>query len=194
MISWWRHQTETFTALLVICAGNSPVPGEFPAQRPVTRSFDVFFDLHQNKRLSKQSWGWWFETLWRHCNVSRVMVHFIKGYSLHLSVMISFRTLKLSLFGIFRTINNMPADSLFSCVPRTSAVIPVFLKSTFYLSNALKCRHTIKCISLTHSSLADASNSKISILTDNFRQFISRIFCYIKLGWILIISCQRWLR
>ena len=43
-----------------------------PAQRPVTRSFDVFFDLCLNKRLSKQSWGWWFETpsrpLWRHYN------------------------------------------------------------------------------------------------------------------------------
>ena len=36
--------------------------GEFPAQRPVTRSFDVFFDLRLNKRLSKQSRGWWFET------------------------------------------------------------------------------------------------------------------------------------
>ena len=70
--SWWRHQMETFSALLAICAGNSPVPGEFPAQRPVTRSFDVFFDLRLNKRLSKQSWGRWFETLslWRHCNVS----------------------------------------------------------------------------------------------------------------------------
>ena len=48
-------------------------PGEFPAQRSVTRSFDVFFDLSLNKRLSKQSRGWWFETqshpLWRHCNV-----------------------------------------------------------------------------------------------------------------------------
>ena len=42
---------ETFSALLAICAGKSPVPGEFPAQRPVTRSFDVFFDLHLNKRL-----------------------------------------------------------------------------------------------------------------------------------------------
>ena len=64
---------ETFSALLVICAGNSPVIGEFPAQRPVTRSFDVFFDLRLSKRLSKQSWGWGFETpsnpLWRHCNV-----------------------------------------------------------------------------------------------------------------------------
>ena len=48
-------------------------PGEFPAQRPVTRSFDVFFDLRLNKRLSKQPRGWWFETppcsLWRQRNV-----------------------------------------------------------------------------------------------------------------------------
>ena len=48
-------------------------PRWIPAQRPVTRSFDVFFELRLNKRLSKQSWGWWFETLppplWRHCNV-----------------------------------------------------------------------------------------------------------------------------
>ena len=70
--TWWRHQMETFSALLARCAGNSPVPGEFPTQRPVTRSFDVFFDLRLNKRLSKQPWGWWFETpswsLWRHCN------------------------------------------------------------------------------------------------------------------------------
>ena len=36
---WWRHQMEAFSALLAICAGNSPVPGEFPTQRPVTRSF-----------------------------------------------------------------------------------------------------------------------------------------------------------
>ena len=72
-MSWWRHQMEIFSALLAICAGNSPVPGEFPAQRRVTRSFDVFFDLRPNKGLNKQSWGWWFETpscsLWRHCNV-----------------------------------------------------------------------------------------------------------------------------
>ena len=44
-------------------------PGEFPTQRPVTRSFDGFIDLRPNKRLSKHWWGWWFETpLWRHCN------------------------------------------------------------------------------------------------------------------------------
>ena len=43
LLTWWRHQMETFSALLALCAGNSPVSGEFPAQRPVTRSFDVFF-------------------------------------------------------------------------------------------------------------------------------------------------------
>ena len=70
---------ETFSALLAICAGNSPVPGEFLAQRPVTRSFGAFFDLHPNKRMSKQWWGWWFETpsfpLWRHRNEKTLEVH-----------------------------------------------------------------------------------------------------------------------
>ena len=55
-------------------------PGEFPTQRPVTRSFDVLFDLRLNKRLSKQSWGWWFETqscsLWRHCNETAFPISF----------------------------------------------------------------------------------------------------------------------
>ena len=63
---------ETFSVLLARYAGNSPVTGEFPAHRPVARSFDIFFDLCLNKRLIKQSLGWWFETpsrpLWRHCN------------------------------------------------------------------------------------------------------------------------------
>ena len=63
---------ETFPALLALCAGNSPVAGEFPSQRPVTRGFDVFFDLRLKKRLSTQAWRWWFEapsrSLWRQCN------------------------------------------------------------------------------------------------------------------------------
>ena len=70
--TWWRHQMEIFSALLVLCEGNSPVTGEFPSQRPVTRSFDAFFDLLLNKQLSKQSRCRWFETpsrsLWHHCN------------------------------------------------------------------------------------------------------------------------------
>ena len=72
IIIMMTSSNETFSASLALCAGNSPVPGEFPSQRPVTRSFDVFFDLCLNKRLSKQSWGWWFEmpsrSLWCHCN------------------------------------------------------------------------------------------------------------------------------
>ena len=70
--TWWRHQMETISALLALCKGNSPVTGEFPSQRPMMRKFDIFYDLRLNKRLSKQSWGWWFDTpshpLWRHCN------------------------------------------------------------------------------------------------------------------------------
>ena len=74
---WMSHddviKSKHFFVLLALCAGNSPVTGEFSAQRPVTRSFDIFFGLRLNKRLSKHSWGWWFETpshsLWRHCNV-----------------------------------------------------------------------------------------------------------------------------
>ena len=48
-ITWWCHPMDTFSALLAICAGNSQVPGEFPTERPVTRSFDIFFDLRPNK-------------------------------------------------------------------------------------------------------------------------------------------------
>ena len=51
--SWWRHQMETLSALLALCAGNSLVTGgEFLLQRPVMRSFDVFFHLRLNKRLA----------------------------------------------------------------------------------------------------------------------------------------------
>ena len=50
------------SALLALCARNSPVTGQFPSQRPMTLSFYVFFDLHLNKRLSKQSRRRWYQT------------------------------------------------------------------------------------------------------------------------------------
>ena len=80
LITWWRHQMETFSALLAICAGNSPVPGEFPSQRPGTRSFDVFLRLRLNKRLSKQSIvrlviSDAIAPLWRHRNDMRHIGH-----------------------------------------------------------------------------------------------------------------------
>ena len=101
---WWRHQMEAFSALLAICAGNSPVNGESTAQRPVTRSFDVFFDLRLNKRLSKQSWGWWFETLsrplWRHCNALVPMYCTFKKkcHLIHYTVHSQYDILKLCRF------------------------------------------------------------------------------------------------
>ena len=70
--TWWRHQVEIFCASLALCAGNSQVTGEFPSQKPVTRSFDCVFDLRLSKRLGKQWRCRWFETpsrsLRRHCN------------------------------------------------------------------------------------------------------------------------------
>ena len=81
--------TSSFCALLAICAGSSPVPGEFPAQRPVTRSFDVSFDL---RFKNKQSWCWWFDTpscsLWRHCNGTSVYIEIVqlKGVTLNMNL------------------------------------------------------------------------------------------------------------
>ena len=77
----WNHFRVT------ICAGNSPVIGELPAQRPVTRSFDVFICAWINAWVNKQSRGWWFETpsrpLRRHCNVLVVscdpLTHTLQG-------------------------------------------------------------------------------------------------------------------
>ena len=70
--SWWRHQMETVFALLASCEGNPSVSVGFPSQRPVTRSFDVFFYLRLSKWFSKQSRCRSFETpwrsLWRRCN------------------------------------------------------------------------------------------------------------------------------
>ena len=59
---WWIHQMETYSALPALCEGNPTVTGGFSSQRTVTRSFDVFFDLRLNKRLSKQS-----RRVERHC-------------------------------------------------------------------------------------------------------------------------------
>ena len=62
--------------MLALCTWNSPVTDEVPAQMPVTRSFDVFFDLRLTKRLNNQSRSRWFGTpsgsLWRHCNVANL--------------------------------------------------------------------------------------------------------------------------
>ena len=123
--SWWCHQLETFSALLAICAGNSPVPSEFPAQRPVTRNFDVFFDLRPNKLLSKQSWGWWFETpslpLWPHPNVNKILYH-IEPYDVE--ARISENQIKI-----------MPPDDLAPYVTRPSAAIVLPIQENMHLAS-----------------------------------------------------------
>ena len=117
---------ETFSALLVICAGNSPALGEFLAQRPVTRSFDVYFDLHPNKRLSKQWWGWWFETqswpLWRHCNEKGpVVTDTLESVSIwrrhHLKIPLQERPVKMCTKRVFMWADCTlwPKEYAFSC-------------------------------------------------------------------------------
>ena len=67
----WKHYPRYWSFVRRI--HRSPVNSP---NRPVTRSFDVFVDLRPNKRLSKQWWGWWFETpsrqSWHHCDWHRV--------------------------------------------------------------------------------------------------------------------------
>ena len=79
---------ETFSAMLAICARNSPVAGEFPAQRPVIEA--LMFSFICATRLSKQSWGWWFEIpfcpLWRHCNVLAMITQFSDAYSTDINI------------------------------------------------------------------------------------------------------------
>ena len=76
---------ETFSALLALCPGNSPVTGEFPSQMPVTRSFDAFFDVRLNKGLSRQLRCWWFEkssrSLWRQGNECYVHTKWIYSFT-----------------------------------------------------------------------------------------------------------------
>ena len=74
MIIWILSHIETYQEIVKLfmmtssdgiifrVTGHFSVAGGFPSQRQVTRSFDVFFDLRMNKRLSKQSRRRWFKT------------------------------------------------------------------------------------------------------------------------------------
>ena len=90
---WWHGMITSLNGNIFcvsghLCAGNFPITGKFPLQRPGTRGFDIFFDLRLNKRLSKQSRPLWFETpslsVWRHCMWCRI----IKTLSFHGDAMI----------------------------------------------------------------------------------------------------------
>ena len=156
---------ETFSALLAICAGNSTDPGEFPTQRPVTRSFDVYFDLRPNKRLSKQSWGWWFETpshpFWRHRNGISLWKHGNMKKHLHFE---SFIVIKIrrqhKMFIIENNELFIPHRQYFSCrwcgdernqVNSSHAIVLVFMDSPTLRTKRfnpqgkkLNCRNKLK--------------------------------------------------
>ena len=120
MNTWWRHQMETFSALLAICGGNSPVTGEFPTQRSLTRTFHVFFDLRLNKRLSKQSWGWLFDA------IAPIMTSLC--WQSHLDVMNKQNLVHLhasSIWHGWNFLNKMVWDDTIRCIyflPRTESI------------------------------------------------------------------------
>ena len=124
---------EAFSALLVLCVGNSPVTGEFPTQRSVTLSFDVFFDQRLNKRLSKQSRDWWFETpsrsLWRHCNVDAEK----GGSTLRVWLQMAFLRVVMNYFDPFST-----TPSKYKHIKKFSVVISSLV---FYVYSSYPKKH-----------------------------------------------------
>ena len=73
--TWWRHQMEAFPRHWPFVRGIHRSPVNSPHKGQWRGALMLYFVLHLNKRLSKQSWGWWFETpsrpLWRHCNIAK---------------------------------------------------------------------------------------------------------------------------
>ena len=110
-------------------------PGEFPTQRPATRSFDVYFDLRLNKRLSKQPWGWWFETLswslWRHRN----------GTSIHTKPATLITRIVLDREKALR-INNK------------AKTVCIILGMYIVCIEAGKCRYWLRCYNWSHWNLS----------------------------------------
>ena len=111
---WFGYIIMTTSSNGNICGRNSPVTGEFPSQRPVTQSFDVFFDLRLNKRLREPSRRRWFGTpscsLWRHCN-DAMAPSLLRIYGRDGMIMIYLYNLKMCVCVLLLT---MPFSLLFS--------------------------------------------------------------------------------
>ena len=93
VISWWRHKMETFSALLALCAGNSPVTGEFTQigqwrgalifylvcawmndreagdSRRHRAHYDVNDMFSQNSQQTLHGYIWW-ATLWQQTSLT----------------------------------------------------------------------------------------------------------------------------
>ena len=108
-ITWWRHEMETFSALLDLCAGNFPHRGQWRG---------AFFDLRLSKRLNKESRRRWFETpsrsLWRHCNESGIQVVikvWIKAFS-HWKINVIWTSLTVPEVVILRTCGSASDENI----------------------------------------------------------------------------------
>ena len=107
-------------------------PRWIPAQRPVTRSFDVFYDLHPNKRLSKQWWGWWFETpscpLWRHRNGpgTKLAIFSYSVISISLVTGVLHAVISNCLMERQKRINSLIIDIHYSIVDINNAIMDIY--------------------------------------------------------------------
>ena len=169
---------EIFSPLLTLCAGNSPVTGDFPAQRPLTRSFGVFFDLRLNKQLSKQSWGWWFQmpsrSFWRHCNVS-VQFNFMNGNlycwgSLHMHFLLT----------IYSLLSHIYVWTKVTHLKRSTACI-------LYLGD-VKCLYVILC---PVSGWGTITSVQMSLADGTTVQYIPRNMHTVFLCFALLWLCNR---
>ena len=120
-------------------------PGEFPTQRPVTRSFDVLFDLRLNTRLSKQPWGWWFEmpswSLWRHRNGYKVLgICSYREFSVHPFS----QTAKGFIWIYLVCVPYWNVIHILSCL---ISVLCVFVKLIFFIILQLE-RHIYVCVTM----------------------------------------------
>ena len=128
---------ETYSALLALCAGNSPVTGEFSAQRPATQSFDVFFDLRLNKQLSKQSW---VGNLRRHRGHYDVNVMTLQGgWSQHFIIILlwGFAEADVSIYAIpinQHQVLSHGSEDLLRCAPQPTAATHLLGKQATVLS------------------------------------------------------------
>ena len=126
---------------------NSPHKGQWRG------AFDIFFDLHPNKRLSKQSWGWWFETplhpLWRHCNGSSTYVT-LSPRNVTLTInMYMYRVRLLLVFGHW-TVTTTLTRLIFHISKNKYTV------SIFVITDSINCRNC------SFSHLADSASRSTS--------------------------------
>ena len=153
--AWWRHQMETFFALLDVCETNSPVTAEFTSQMPVTRIFDVFFDLPLNKRLSKPTKRRWFEPpprpLWRRCNEN--ISHFLCYVDSHTRSHRALKSLWHKKNTCTRTSTHVHTHTTLTCAEKLFMLL-IYILQIFLLSHILTSDVSSinECLQICHST------------------------------------------